>query len=100
VTDNGFLDGDKFPNRPDHLDFWRMSDVVLRLDGAADNGRELSETADGVVDLDSLVYMAEQRCALFAQALKLPTSVTAALVTVYVASFLTGVEFEKEGGHR
>jgi hypothetical protein len=94
------MDEDKFPNRPNHPDFWRLSDVTLRLDGAAGNGRDLSTAADGLVDLDSLVYMAEQRCAILIRAFGLPTSVHMPLVTAYVTSFITGIEFEKEGGHR
>lgn len=98
-----FMDNDRFPNRPDSPDFWRLSDVVLKLDGRATEGNEPFEQLAGpLIDIEALEYMAEQRTAAFTQAVGVPPTpeLQSLLVTVFVTSVLTGIEFEKAGGHR
>jgi hypothetical protein len=96
-----------FPDRPDTPDFWRMSETVLYLDGEVqEGGKSVPEIHDGRVDLESLVYTAEQRVNglltdLFGLSLfELPNEIRAALGTVYMGAFLHGVLFQKAGGHR
>lgn len=54
----------RFPDRPQHPDFWRMSKVIVELDEQAD--RAADEAGEAVVitpDIDqrSLAYVARQR---------------------------------------
>lgn len=57
-----------FPERPNHPDFWRLSSVVLKLDGRMDAAKSEDEQeavwADNVarfIDEPSLTYLAMQR---------------------------------------
>lgn len=50
-----------FPNRPNTREFWKLSEVVLQLDGAAEAGESFDSLVQKVVDVDSLLYMAQQR---------------------------------------
>jgi hypothetical protein len=51
-----------FPDRPQHEDFQRISEIVRRFDELADKGMDLMDVAilKGL-DMASLVYMAKQR---------------------------------------
>lgn len=51
----------RFPNRPDHPDFWLMSQALIDADKVADAGQEIPDIIGQVVDPDSLRYVAEQR---------------------------------------
>jgi hypothetical protein len=52
-----------FPHRPDHQDFWRMSNLILKMDGAAveDPNFDIEALVNEHVDSGSLSYMALQR---------------------------------------
>jgi len=52
----------RFPDRPDHPDFWKLSEIINHFDDLADKGMDLMDVAilKGL-DLKSLVYMAKQR---------------------------------------
>lgn len=94
----------RFPDRPQHPDFWRLADVTTRLDGGAtEGGKTIEQVAEGVIDLESLSYAATQRVGLFLQALgyeNIEPEVVAMLETVFVTSVITGIEFQKAGGTR
>jgi len=47
-------------NRPDHPDFWRISEIIIDCDDAAEK-EGLDAALDGHVDKESLAYMANQR---------------------------------------
>jgi len=55
--------------RPDHPDFWKLSEIILSLDGAMQEGLQegkevddvISEKASEIGDSYSIVYMATQR---------------------------------------
>lgn len=59
---------DVFPgpsNRPDHPDFWKLSDVVLQLDGKTeDPGFDFPSFLSEIIDPKVLAYMAMQRAML------------------------------------
>lgn len=98
-----FLDANKFPNRPDHPDFWRLSDCVLRLDGASqeatDNAFE-SALAD-TCDETSLLYMGAQRVLRMCAAIGIADrEQIAAVLAVWCEGFIVGSRFEKKGGRR
>jgi hypothetical protein len=91
----------RFPDRPQHPDFWRLSDVVLQLDGQATEGdRTIPEIMTGLVDPESLTYVALNRAGLLCQHLGLPESIRPALAATWLDAFAAGVSFEKRGGHR
>lgn len=50
-----------FPARPDHPDFWLMSQAVLDLDAQSESGQGAPEIAGRHIDLASATYMARQR---------------------------------------
>jgi len=98
-----FGDDERFPERPDVPDFWRLSDVVLQFDGASGEGdKTLEQVAEGRIDMNALAYMGAQRVAMLVARAGLPHSpeLLAALHTVFTTSVLTGIEFERKGGHR
>jgi hypothetical protein len=53
---------DPHPGRPDHPDFWKLSDVILQQDGKTeDEDFDLAAWVSEVCDLDVVFYMAMQR---------------------------------------
>lgn len=87
------LNDPRFPDRPTHPDFWRISESVLQLDGKADEGAQSFDTiVYPLVDVRSLGYMAHQR------ALRMGTGFVSE--TLYLDGFLAGVLFQQKGGHR
>lgn len=81
-----------FQNRPDHPDFWLMSECVLELDAAADDGVAM-ERIVGKIDMKSLAYMASQRALRGTGLVKF--SPVAALGGSWVDGFMAGVNFQK-----
>ena len=92
----------EFPDRPNTRDFWRLSLVVLQLDGGATEDEFGRFALPDFVDEDSLVYLARQRIATVARLLGTsPTQAeTALMLAVYVEAFLVGCKFSERGGHR
>ena len=98
-----FGDDDQFPDRPDTLDFWRLSESVLKQDGKASETTESFHTVlSELVDVESDVYMAEQRSTFLIRHKGLPYSeiLKGLLMSVYLDAFTTGVNFQKAGGTR
>ncbi len=86
-----------FPRRPDHDDFWLMAAIIQDLDAAADDGVALERIA-GDIDLDSLLYMAEQRALRGAQAAlggRRDADLETWLAGAWVDAFKAGMEFQK-----
>lgn len=48
-----------FPDRPDHPDFWALSEIIVANDKHTDNGGDPFEIID--CDEHSMLYMARQR---------------------------------------
>lgn len=93
----------RFPDRPQHPDFWRLSEAVLYLDGEADEGgRDIATITAGLVDPESLSYLCTVRAERFLLQLGMPNR--PALVMAVAAGMLngvaTGILFEQRGGHR
>jgi hypothetical protein len=100
-----FIEGPKA--RPDHPDFWRMSEIILQLDGRLedaktdeDRERIFLEVVREHCDVDSLMYMGVQRAM---RVIKAQTGLDVIehfetmgwLVTVYVESFIAGMEYQR-----
>ena len=98
-----FMDGDQFPGRPDHADFWRLSESVLKQDGKMQEGQESFETVmSKIVDIDSICYMAEQRAEFLLDKTGMRHSqvLKGLLMSMYLDAFTTGVGFQQAGGTR
>jgi hypothetical protein len=95
------LNDPRFPERPTHPDFWRISEVVLQNDGGADEGRKtMEEMVSETVDLKSLSYFAMQRAGTFCQRLGLPESMVTALASAWLDAFMAGAKYQERGGHQ
>lgn len=89
----------RFPDRPQHPDFWRMAEVVLGQD-ADSAAKTLEEVVGDLVDYESLEYMAAQRAARLRQFAHLSEAGTQAAMAGWLTGFAAGVEFQRRGGHR
>ena len=91
-----------FPGRPDHPDFWVLSQVIIDQDSRSDNQTiPFGDRIAQVVDPDSLVYMAKQR-ALRILGPNASRGQLARLASVWLDAFMAGaayqVEKTKQGG--
>lgn len=102
---NGFdpLADERFPNRPQHPDFWRLSEIILQMDGDTTEGKqEFEEQIAKNVDVRSATYMAEQR-SMFAMS-QVVTPIMGAyeiqtlLAVMWLEGFLSGARFQQRGG--
>lgn len=50
-----------FPGRPSHADFWTLAHIVSEQDARAETGTRLPEEVGSLADLNSVLYVAEQR---------------------------------------
>lgn len=95
------LNDPRFPKRPTHPDFWRMSEVVLQNDGKSDEGNEsLEQIVKDTVDPESLAYFAMQRAGKACQNSGLPEALVPVLGSVWMDAFMAGAHFQKRGGHQ
>lgn len=86
------LNDPRFPDRPQHPDFWRMVGIVNYLDGEAlEGGRDPEKIVGEYVDMDSLIYLAKQRV------LRLRGHIDpAAGLALYMDAFAVGYKFHEE----
>jgi hypothetical protein len=81
-------------NRPEHPDFWMLSEIVISQDAAVDNKAiTFEEVVNKVVDVHSLAYMAQQR-AMRISGPYAPVSEQSKIAAVYMDAFLTGAAFQ------
>ena len=79
-----------FPNRPDHDDFWKLSQAVIDNDAAAEQlGIEYQDIVGQHVDFDSLFYMARQRC------LRIDGTLDPAKIAAWMDGFMAAVSAEE-----
>lgn len=85
------------PGRPDHPDFWRLSETVLKLDGRlAEDPTAFESTVGEVVDLETCTYMAKQRAMRVMMHLGIDFDTTtgrqllAALASAWIDGFMVG----------
>lgn len=94
------------PLRPDHPDFWRLSQILLGTDLAVD-GEPTADAKDAawrslfenVIDQQSALYMASQRALLAAGDSGMDPVILARFTKVITDAFLAGVVFQQLGGH-
>ena len=92
----------QFPNRPQTPDFWRLSETILMLDGRSGGGALVAEVVAGFVDVQSALYMTDQRVEMLIRDLgiEVSTAMRVVLLTVYMGGLTHGIAFEQAGGHR
>lgn len=93
------------PNRPDHPDYRRISEIVLALDALVEAGTPLDTAAAATqggdrnaADLDSVTYTAIQRARHLGSGCG-PTLVRA-MAAMWLEGFTVGLAFEQKGGHQ
>ncbi len=99
------------PHRPNHPDFWRMSEILLGNDGAMDEAPdEMKESiwrdrVASVVDVQSVTYMAVQRALKlsgvnsnpFRQDTPQEVARKAQGAALFIDAFVAGVMFAQRG---
>jgi hypothetical protein len=93
--------------RPDHPDFWRLSEILLGLDAGMEEATSKDayweKSVEIHVDRPSMVYMAMQR-ALRALNVRSKADLAtvqqqvATLATMWCEGFIVGAEFKERGG--
>lgn len=83
-----------FPDRPQHPDFWKLSTIILEMDGkfAEDSATDFEEYVDNEVDVASIMYMAIQR------AQRLQGRNVGSIAAIYMEAFMVGRRFERMYG--
>jgi hypothetical protein len=87
-----------FPDRPDHPDFAKLSDLVLQQDGwSCDENFDYEQLLEQYVDPKSVAHMATQRATkALANTHRDPAvnaDLVAALSAIYLDAFVTGYRF-------
>lgn len=98
------LNDPRFPDRPQHPDYWRLAQTAQMLDGrAVEGGEPTSVTVGDFVDMESLQYTCEQRVGLMLQGIgldDLPDHLRTVIITAMLGGIVHGIVFEKAGGHQ
>jgi hypothetical protein len=90
-----------FPDRPDHPDFWKLSEIVLGLDGAIEEAERTGgsdvfhDLATEHCDLRSQLYMATQRVQRFLLELG-PVDGAMLAASAWIDGFQVGVRFGRK----
>jgi hypothetical protein len=78
--------------RPEHPDFWLLSQQALDNDAAADSGQDIGDILGRQLDPDSVFYMATQRAARIMAQARGPAGV--ALAAAWIDGLMTGIGFQ------
>lgn len=107
---NDPLHDPNFPDRPQHPDFWRLSEIILKQDGRVEDITSLEDANDMIprmiqeqIDQTSLEYMSMVRSHRMLDSLRkagLPFYPEVAMTSMFLQGVLVGIEFQKAGGHR
>jgi hypothetical protein len=85
-------------SRPEHPDFWMLSEVVIKIDAMTDQHQGFSDIVGRMIDLDSVSYMAEQR-ALRAMGPNATAATRALIGATWIDGFMAGVNFQNRKLH-
>lgn len=79
----------EFPNRPNHPDFWALSNIIIQNDNLAElSPLQVEQIIGEVIDINSLVYLASQRITRTKG-----QEATALQVAYFTDAFLIGYKF-------
>lgn len=92
------------PGRPQHPDFMKLSEIVLRHDGPTNDPVtkeqfSFEDTVNAVIDLDTLTYMARGRAQIFMVQVGLDLGnlpLLAAIASAWCDAFLVGGKWEQK----
>lgn len=93
------LSDPRFPDRPQHPDFWSITEVSNKLDGdVTEGGQSLPQILieNEIVDVNSLTYWATNRARQACQLLGLPEEKEASLASLYIDAFSVGTLVERK----
>lgn len=91
----------RFPDRPTHPDFERLSEIVIDHDTRTMGPlaqEEFDKIVAEVVDGKSLAYVAVNRAGMLLQARPQEPPVMMAMAGI-IDGFMLGVKFAQQGGH-
>lgn len=84
----------RFPNRPDHPDFWLISQAVIDADAAADASQDVESVVAPLVDMKSLAYMAQQRAGRMVDQLPFAgPAIKSAVGAAWIDAFFAGANY-------
>jgi hypothetical protein len=90
----------RFPNRPNHPDFWLMSQAIVDTDAQSETGQAAPDIMGRLVDVESLTYVAEQRALRAAPRLETGGLVfrnpqnMSILAGLWIDAFVAGARFQ------
>lgn len=97
----------RFPDRPTHPDWERLSLAVQTQDMDSDQPDfDFAAYTNSLIDVKSMQYLAEQRAGhgleniLGIRMEELPVPMKAFIVSTFMDGLVAGVLFQKAGGHR
>jgi hypothetical protein len=100
MTDGEFIDplrDPRFPERPQSEDFWKLSEILLKHDGAAGEGEGVESVIHRYLDdEDALIYMATHR----AMRITSDPETRALLAAIFIDGFMAGAAFTKSDSPR
>lgn len=97
----------RFPDRPQTPDFWRLSEILHRVDATATEptrpGHPLEVVIGDIADFDSAIHLSNHRVRRLCDQTFGPDTAAIIIASVQAAwldGFAVGAMFEREGGHR
>lgn len=88
------------PGRPDHPDFWKLSEVVLGNDGRMEDPdpNALIKLVEEIIDMSVMTYMAQQRAMRPLQNMGVQViepDTFALMVSIWMDGFMAGAKYQK-----
>lgn len=99
----------RFPNRPDHPDYWQLSEVLVTHDAEMDTGGNFDDAVGRYIDLPSLAYAANNQAQMGMQRIGAAgkvvwdsRTVRMLMASTFISSFLAGMKYQirKEVDHQ
>lgn len=95
-----FFKDPAFPNRPQHPDFWKLVDAINYLDGqATEGGASPPDIVKKYVDVDSVLYMCNQRTlrgASVVPEVMTDANLRSVCMALWIDGFALGCRYTKE----
>lgn len=89
------LKDEHHPDRPQHPDFWHLSEVILEMDGDFyEEPGDFEKYIASEIDLESLFYTATQR------AIRLQGRSVGSIAAIYMEAVLVGMRYERRYGKK
>lgn len=99
-----FFNDPSYPHRPKHPDFWKLSEIVLQLDGRASEGESsdiLGDEVRTIADPEAVAYLATHRAIRGATLMGLESKTTntasqiVGLAAMWMEAFIVGARFQE-----